>query len=73
MGLIDPPFLHIVINLGRLIRVQSFAYVAKALMVSESACIKVSPPKVFIEFGVVRIQELEVVRQGFGTERERRR
>ena len=66
MGLSDPPILHIIIDLGRLVRVQSFAYVAKALMVSKSACIKVAPPKIFIEFGIVRIQKLEVMSQGFG-------
>ena len=73
LGLSDPPILHIIIDLGRLVRVQSFAYVAKALMVSKSACIKVAPPKVFIEFGIVRIQKLEVMSQGFGAAKKEER
>ena len=73
LGLSDPPILHIIIDLGRLVRVQSFAYVAKALMVSKSACIKVAPPKILIEFGIVRIQKLEVMSQGFGAAKKEER
>ena len=42
-------------------------------MVSKSACIKVAPPKIFIEFGIVRIQKLEVMSQGFGAAKKEER
>ena len=36
-------------------------------MVSKFSCIEISPPEVFIKFGIVRIQKFEIVSQSFGT------
>ena len=61
--------MHIRVDFCFFIMVQSFANIAQRLMVAETSNVKISPPEVFVEFGIIRIQKLEVMGQSFGTEK----
>ena len=69
LGLSHPPFLHIVIGLALFVCMQPFTYIAEGLMMPKPTRVEVAPPEVFVEFGIIRIQKLEVMGQSFGTEK----
>jgi hypothetical protein len=56
-GVVHPPILHIFDSFGFFVSVQFFAHIAKSLMVSEPSGIKIAPPEIFVEFGVISVQE----------------
>ncbi len=69
--LLDPPVRHVGIGFRREISVQFLAHVTDRLMVAELSGVEIPPPKVFVELGVIRIEEFQVVRQRFWTEKSK--
>ena len=62
-----PPLVHILVGFSVFVVMQFLADIAHRLMVAETTDIEISPPKIFVKFGIVCIQKFEIVSQSFGT------
>ena len=64
-GLVDPPALHVGVDLRVPAGVKLLADVADALVVVERLAVEVLPPEVLVELCVVGVDDLEEVGQRF--------